>query len=161
MRSISCDTGGNSKLAHRRKRPKMDAVFSALFSDASERRVWLSAESKIFASTFERFRLYRLNFQTRIELTCDAFSRAACTIASDSVSSAEVASSRSKIFGSLTSARAIAILCFWPPDSVAPPFKVLFKNKFSFSKIIRHYKFQPIPSPTNVSRPSGIFLTKS
>ena len=31
-----------------------------LFSDASEQRVRLSAESKILASTFERFRLYRL-----------------------------------------------------------------------------------------------------
>ena len=35
------------------------AIFFS-FSDASERRVWLSAESKILASTFERFRLYRL-----------------------------------------------------------------------------------------------------
>ena len=30
------------------------------FSDASKRRVWLKAESKILASTFGRFRLYRL-----------------------------------------------------------------------------------------------------
>ena len=37
-------------------------LFSFLFSDASERRVWLSAESKIFAFTFERFCLYRLKF---------------------------------------------------------------------------------------------------
>ena len=34
-------------------------LFSSLFSDASERRVWLSAESKILACTFEHFRLYR------------------------------------------------------------------------------------------------------
>ena len=33
------------------------------FFDASERRVRLSAESKILASTFERFRLYRLSFR--------------------------------------------------------------------------------------------------
>ena len=32
----------------------------SLFSDASERPVWLSAESKMLASTFGRFRLYRL-----------------------------------------------------------------------------------------------------
>lgn len=32
-------------------------------------------------------------------------------------SSAEVASSRSKIFGFLSRARAMAIRCFWPPDS--------------------------------------------
>ena len=35
-------------------------LFSSLFSDESERPVWLSAESKILASTFGRFRLYRL-----------------------------------------------------------------------------------------------------
>ena len=34
--------------------------FLLFFSAASERRVWLSAESKILASTFGRFRLYRL-----------------------------------------------------------------------------------------------------
>ena len=33
------DTGEDSKLVHRRKRPKMDTLFSSLFSDASERRV--------------------------------------------------------------------------------------------------------------------------
>ena len=33
---------------------------SSFFSDAFERRVWLSAESKILASTFGRFRLYGL-----------------------------------------------------------------------------------------------------
>ena len=54
------DTGEDSKLVHRRKRPKVDTLFSSLFSDASERRVWLSAESKILAFTFGRFRLYRL-----------------------------------------------------------------------------------------------------
>ena len=37
-----------------------DAIFFSFFSDASERRVWLSAESEIVASTFGRFRLYRL-----------------------------------------------------------------------------------------------------
>ena len=35
------------------------AIFFSFF-DASERRVWLSPESKILASTFGRFRLYRL-----------------------------------------------------------------------------------------------------
>ena len=44
------------------------AIFS-LFSDASERRVWLSAESKILAFTFERFRLYRLRVSL-ISLNC-------------------------------------------------------------------------------------------
>ena len=33
------DTGEDSKLVHRRKRPKVDTLFSYLFLDASERRV--------------------------------------------------------------------------------------------------------------------------
>ena len=33
------DTGEDSKLVHRRKRPKMDTLYSSLFSNASERRV--------------------------------------------------------------------------------------------------------------------------
>ena len=53
------DTGEDSKLVHRRKRQKVDKLFSFPFSEASERRVWLSTESKILASTFGRFRLYR------------------------------------------------------------------------------------------------------
>ena len=57
---ILTDTGEDSKLVHRQKRRKLDTLFSSLFSDVFERRVWLSAESKILASTFERFRLYRL-----------------------------------------------------------------------------------------------------
>ena len=36
--------------------------FLLFFSDASERQVWLSAESKKLASTFERFRLYPLTY---------------------------------------------------------------------------------------------------
>ena len=48
------DTDEDSKLVLRRKRPKVDTLFSFLFSDASERRVWLP-------STFGRFRLYRLS----------------------------------------------------------------------------------------------------
>ena len=59
------DTGEDSKLVHRPKRPKVDMVFSSLFSDASERRVGLNAESKILASTFGRFRLYRLTSDSR------------------------------------------------------------------------------------------------
>ena len=35
----STDTGEDSKLVHRRKRLKVDALFSSLFSDASDRRV--------------------------------------------------------------------------------------------------------------------------
>ena len=50
----------NSKLVPTRKRPKVDASIFLLFFDASERREWISAESKILASTFGRCRLYRL-----------------------------------------------------------------------------------------------------
>ena len=62
------DTGEDSKFVHRRKRPKVDTLFPSLFSDASERRVWLSAESKILASTFGRFCLYRLNSWFRADI---------------------------------------------------------------------------------------------
>mmetsp|Transcript_33757 Transcript_33757/g.77143 ORF Transcript_33757/g.77143 Transcript_33757/m.77143 type:complete len:241 (+) Transcript_33757:2122-2844(+) len=50
---------------------------------------------------------------------CMHLSRAAWTSASDLASSAEVASSRSRIFGFFATARAIATRCFWPPDSWA------------------------------------------
>ena len=58
------DTGEDSKLVRRRKCPKVDTLFLLFFSAASERRLWLTAESKILAFTFERFRLYRLRFET-------------------------------------------------------------------------------------------------
>mmetsp|Transcript_5018 Transcript_5018/g.8353 ORF Transcript_5018/g.8353 Transcript_5018/m.8353 type:complete len:100 (-) Transcript_5018:1624-1923(-) len=48
-------------------------------------------------------------------------SSAACTIRSELLSSADVASSRSRILGSLIMARAMATLCFWPPDSCPEP----------------------------------------
>ena len=40
--------------------------FSSFFSGACERRVWLSAESKILTFTFERFRMYRINLKVYI-----------------------------------------------------------------------------------------------
>ncbi|KAL0553808.1 hypothetical protein IC582_007712 [Cucumis melo] len=45
------------------------------------------------------------------------FSRASCTKFSDTLSSALVASSSSRIDGFFRIARASAILCFCPPDS--------------------------------------------
>eukprot|EP00958_Prasinococcus_capsulatus_P000243 scaffold19_cov286-Prasinococcus_capsulatus_cf.AAC.3 len=51
---------------------------------------------------------------------CMSESSAACTSASDSASSAEVASSSSMQGGSLITARAMAMRCFWPPLSCAP-----------------------------------------
>mmetsp|Transcript_3898 Transcript_3898/g.5895 ORF Transcript_3898/g.5895 Transcript_3898/m.5895 type:complete len:101 (-) Transcript_3898:516-818(-) len=47
-------------------------------------------------------------------------SRASCTTYSLSLSSAEVASSRRRIFGFFKRVRAIAIRCFCPPDNCAP-----------------------------------------
>mmetsp|Transcript_63720 Transcript_63720/g.93325 ORF Transcript_63720/g.93325 Transcript_63720/m.93325 type:complete len:99 (+) Transcript_63720:1160-1456(+) len=47
-------------------------------------------------------------------------SNAACTTASDLLSSADVASSSSRIAGFLMSARAMATRCFWPPESLPP-----------------------------------------
>mmetsp|Transcript_25811 Transcript_25811/g.85023 ORF Transcript_25811/g.85023 Transcript_25811/m.85023 type:complete len:206 (+) Transcript_25811:1390-2007(+) len=48
-------------------------------------------------------------------------SSAACTTRSLSLSSADVASSSSRIAGCLMTARAMAMRCFWPPDSLPPP----------------------------------------
>ena len=62
---------------------------------------------------------------------------ASCTIASDSLSRADVASSRSSTSGFFTNARAIAIRCFCPPESCVPC------------------------SPTAVLKPSGNDMTKS
>mmetsp|Transcript_10375 Transcript_10375/g.17828 ORF Transcript_10375/g.17828 Transcript_10375/m.17828 type:complete len:111 (-) Transcript_10375:826-1158(-) len=47
-------------------------------------------------------------------------SSAACTMRSLSLSSADVASSSSRMEGSFTMARAIATRCFCPPDSCDP-----------------------------------------
>mmetsp|Transcript_24540 Transcript_24540/g.31214 ORF Transcript_24540/g.31214 Transcript_24540/m.31214 type:complete len:99 (+) Transcript_24540:52-348(+) len=47
-------------------------------------------------------------------------SSADCTAYSDAASRALVASSNTKILGFFTMARAMAILCFCPPDKVIP-----------------------------------------
>ena len=62
------DTDEDSKLVQRRKRPNVDTLFSSLFFDASERRVWVSTESEILASTFGLFRMYRLTSLLRLVL---------------------------------------------------------------------------------------------
>mmetsp|Transcript_19986 Transcript_19986/g.59032 ORF Transcript_19986/g.59032 Transcript_19986/m.59032 type:complete len:367 (-) Transcript_19986:144-1244(-) len=51
---------------------------------------------------------------------CMISSIAACTTRSLVVSSADVASSSSRMAGLRTMARAMAIRCFWPPESVPP-----------------------------------------
>mmetsp|Transcript_24396 Transcript_24396/g.57385 ORF Transcript_24396/g.57385 Transcript_24396/m.57385 type:complete len:92 (-) Transcript_24396:1591-1866(-) len=66
-----------------------------------------------------------------------ADSRVACTMRSDSLSKAEVASSKSKTCGFFARARAMATRCRCPPDS------------------------RPPPVPTHVSRPSGSCITVS
>ena len=50
----TCSQAKASKSGH--------AIFFSFFSDAFEQRVWFSAESKILASTFGRFCLYRFKF---------------------------------------------------------------------------------------------------
>mmetsp|Transcript_72859 Transcript_72859/g.235731 ORF Transcript_72859/g.235731 Transcript_72859/m.235731 type:complete len:84 (-) Transcript_72859:2085-2336(-) len=47
-------------------------------------------------------------------------SMACCTWRSDSASSALVASSSSSTLGRRTMARAMAMRCFWPPESCTP-----------------------------------------
>mmetsp|Transcript_23279 Transcript_23279/g.76488 ORF Transcript_23279/g.76488 Transcript_23279/m.76488 type:complete len:129 (+) Transcript_23279:97-483(+) len=64
-------------------------------------------------------------------------SRASWTTRSDLASSADVASSSTRISGSRTSARAMATRCFWPPESWTPR------------------------APTAVRKPSGNVPTKS
>mmetsp|Transcript_15030 Transcript_15030/g.38641 ORF Transcript_15030/g.38641 Transcript_15030/m.38641 type:complete len:233 (+) Transcript_15030:344-1042(+) len=57
-----------------------------------------------------------------LSLTEDcSLSSVACTSLSDSLSRAEVASSRSSNCGLFTNARAMAMRCFWPPDICSPP----------------------------------------
>mmetsp|Transcript_36330 Transcript_36330/g.85236 ORF Transcript_36330/g.85236 Transcript_36330/m.85236 type:complete len:145 (-) Transcript_36330:1436-1870(-) len=74
---------------------------------------------------------------TRVVRPTEALSSASCTTPSLSESSALVASSSRRILGFRTSARAIAMRCFCPPDSCAPL------------------------SPQNVLYPCGSFDTKS
>mmetsp|Transcript_34964 Transcript_34964/g.73752 ORF Transcript_34964/g.73752 Transcript_34964/m.73752 type:complete len:132 (+) Transcript_34964:188-583(+) len=58
-----------------------------------------------------------------VVLGCVACNRSSvsCTSFWLSLSNAAVASSSTRIFGSRIIARAIAIRCFWPPDSKPPP----------------------------------------
>ena len=57
---ILTNTGEDSKLVSQAKTFKSGHAIFFSFFDASERRVWLSAESKTLASTLGRFRLCRL-----------------------------------------------------------------------------------------------------
>ena len=55
-----------------------------------------------------------------------------------------VASSKSKTFGFLTKARAIAILYFWPPDNFTPlsPTLVSRPSGNTFRSFIKSYAFE-------------------
>jgi hypothetical protein len=55
-----------------------------------------------------------------VVLPCAALSSAFWTTISLSLSNAEVASSRRRIFGFRTRARAMAIRCFCPPERAVP-----------------------------------------
>ena len=65
---------------------------------------------------------------TTLVLPSIALSSACWTSSWDYSSNADVASSRMRIFGSLMSALAIAILCFWPPDNIDPLSPQLLSN---------------------------------
>mmetsp|Transcript_4825 Transcript_4825/g.9437 ORF Transcript_4825/g.9437 Transcript_4825/m.9437 type:complete len:95 (+) Transcript_4825:610-894(+) len=67
-------------------------------------------------------------------------SRAIVTKCSDSASNADVASSRSRILGSRRMARAIATLCFWPPDSCTPRSPTIV-SYFSGNPSIKSWQF--------------------
>mmetsp|Transcript_16750 Transcript_16750/g.32043 ORF Transcript_16750/g.32043 Transcript_16750/m.32043 type:complete len:91 (+) Transcript_16750:119-391(+) len=56
-----------------------------------------------------------------LDLSAMSASRACCTTFSLWLSRALVASSRSRILGRLTRARAMATRCFCPPDMACPP----------------------------------------
>mmetsp|Transcript_18791 Transcript_18791/g.39739 ORF Transcript_18791/g.39739 Transcript_18791/m.39739 type:complete len:154 (-) Transcript_18791:1943-2404(-) len=57
---------------------------------------------------------------TTVVRSAISLSIASCTTCSDSASSADVASSRRSIFGSMRRARAMAMRCFCPPESLPP-----------------------------------------
>mmetsp|Transcript_45315 Transcript_45315/g.87177 ORF Transcript_45315/g.87177 Transcript_45315/m.87177 type:complete len:80 (-) Transcript_45315:634-873(-) len=64
-------------------------------------------------------------------------SKAAWTAASEAASRADVASSNTKMGGSLTIARAIAMRCFCPPESCTPfsPTWVLYLSGKACTKL--------------------------
>mmetsp|Transcript_4696 Transcript_4696/g.5875 ORF Transcript_4696/g.5875 Transcript_4696/m.5875 type:complete len:92 (+) Transcript_4696:177-452(+) len=64
-----------------------------------------------------------------------SFSKASCTMPSDSASKADVASSRSRIVGFAKMARAIATRCFWPPLSWIPRSPTKVSYPFSHSEM--------------------------
>ena len=64
--------------------------------------------------------LKRCAIITVVTFLSEIWSKAFCTSFSDLLSNADVASSKINIFGSHNIARAIAILCFWPPDNLLP-----------------------------------------
>ena len=57
---------------------------------------------------------------TTLVLPSIALSKACCTSSCDCSSKADVASSKMRILGSLIRALAMAILCFYPPESNDP-----------------------------------------
>ena len=66
-------------------------------------------------------------------IICITLSNADCTVASLSISNADVASSSNNIFGSLTKALmfAIAIRCFCPPLKAAPLSPTMVSNRYN------------------------------
>mmetsp|Transcript_47271 Transcript_47271/g.54467 ORF Transcript_47271/g.54467 Transcript_47271/m.54467 type:complete len:130 (+) Transcript_47271:328-717(+) len=67
---------------------------------------------------------------------CDTFSSADWINFSDLLSRALVASSKRRILGFDTMARAMAIRCFWPPDSLLPP-RPTMRSYFSGALVMK------------------------
>mmetsp|Transcript_49149 Transcript_49149/g.117154 ORF Transcript_49149/g.117154 Transcript_49149/m.117154 type:complete len:176 (+) Transcript_49149:155-682(+) len=78
---------------------------------------WPLAKTMMTSQSWMVERRWAMAMEVRPSL---AASRAACTTRSLCESNALVASSRSKIGGSRTSARQMATLCFWPPERRLP-----------------------------------------
>mmetsp|Transcript_1429 Transcript_1429/g.5214 ORF Transcript_1429/g.5214 Transcript_1429/m.5214 type:complete len:205 (+) Transcript_1429:116-730(+) len=80
---------------------------------------------KILSALRMVLKRWAMTMVLRLEPSARRPSRAAWTRRSDSLSNADVASSRSKIRGSLMMARAMEMRCFWPPETRPPPMPTL------------------------------------
>mmetsp|Transcript_24158 Transcript_24158/g.71883 ORF Transcript_24158/g.71883 Transcript_24158/m.71883 type:complete len:152 (+) Transcript_24158:3035-3490(+) len=100
---------------------------------------------------------------TEVKRLCDMMSSsAACTTLSLALSSADVASSSSRMDGFLMIALAMAIRCFWPPESLPPPSPTCVPKPFARLRVMKPCAFAvraaaSISSRVASSLPSAIF----
>lgn len=90
--------------------------------------------------------LHRQQCNKVVLLDVVTLSRAACTIASLSVSRADVASSNKRILGLRTRARAIAIRCFCPPLIWVPLSPTKVSNFWKWCFISAHIIIFSLPN---------------